>query len=70
MYYGENILTKFPERVVFSLNNNDAESLINNIAVSGLRDNTVYYSDGIRNIYQMKPYVFPSIEQLDQFLSQ
>ena len=61
MYYGENILTKFPERIIFSLGNNDAENLIENVSVSGLRDNTVYFTDGVKNTFQMKPYITPSV---------
>ena len=64
MYFGENVLAKFPERYVFSLNDNDSESLIENISVSSLRDNTVYYSDSIKSTFQMKPYVFPSADTL------
>ncbi len=67
MYYGENILTRFPERIIFSLGGNDADSLIENVSVSGLRENTVYYTDGVRNTFQMKPYVLPSPEQLQAF---
>ena len=42
MYYEENVLTKFPERIIFSLGSNDADNPIENVSVSGLRDNTVY----------------------------
>ncbi|MBQ3330166.1 MAG: DNA translocase FtsK [Ruminococcus sp.] len=69
MYYGENILTKFPERVIFSLGANDADNLIENVSVSGLRDNTVYFTDGVKNTFQMKPYVNPTNEELEQFFS-
>ena len=68
MYYGENILSKFPERIIFSLGNNDAENLIENVSVSGLRNNTVYYSDGIKNTFQLKPYVAPSPEMLKEYI--
>ena len=64
MYFGENTLPKFPERYVFSLNDSDAESLIENISVKSLKHNTVYYSDSIKNTFQVKPYVFPSAEEL------
>ena len=59
MYYGENVLTKFQERIIFSLGGNDADNLIENVSVSGLRDNTVYYTDGVKNTFQMKPYITP-----------
>ena len=68
MYFGENILAKFPERYVFSLNDNDSESLIENISVASLRDNTVYYSDSIKSTFQLKPYTFPSADNLHKFL--
>ncbi len=60
MYYGENILTKFPERIIFSLGSNDADNLIENVSVAGLRDNTVYFTDGVKNTFQMKPYITPA----------
>lgn len=68
MYYGENILSKFPERYVFALNDNDSESLIENISVAALRDNTVYYSDSIKNTCQLKPYAFPSADELHRHI--
>lgn len=64
MYYGENVLTKFPERIIFSLGANDADNLIENVSVAGLRDNTVYYTDGVKNTFQMKPYITPSASEL------
>lgn len=68
MYYGENILPKFPERYVFSLGNSDADTLIDGVSVSSLQDNTVYYTDSIKNTFQLKPYVFPSKEELKKFI--
>lgn len=64
MYYGENILTKFPERIIFSLGGNDADNLIENVSVAGLRDNTVYFTDGVKNTFQMKPYVSPQNDEV------
>lgn len=69
MYYGENILAKFPERIIFSLGGNDADALIENVSVSGLRDNTVYFTDGVKHTFQMKPYILPSGSQLQEFFS-
>ena len=69
MYYGENILTKFPERIIFSLGSNDADNLIENVSVSGLRDNTVYFTDGVKNTFQMKPYITPSESSLKQLFN-
>lgn len=64
MYYGENILTKFPERIIFSLGSNDADNLIENVSVTGLRDNTVYFTDGVKNTFQMKPYITPNASEI------
>ena len=69
MHYGENSLSKFPERIIFSLNDNDADNLVENVSVTGLRDNTVYFTDGVKDTYQMKPYLAPTAAELDQFLS-
>ena len=68
MHYGENSLAKFPERIIFSLNDNDADNLVENVSVTGLRDNTVYFTD-VKDTYQMKPYIAPTATELDQFLS-
>lgn len=69
MHYGENTLAKFPERIIFSLNDNDADNLVENVSVTGLRDNTVYFTDGVKDTYQMKPYIAPTAAELEQFLS-
>jgi hypothetical protein len=68
MYYGENVLSKFPERIVFALSNNDADNLIDGISVSGLRDNTVLYSDGVKSAFQFKPYIMPENSVLKEFI--
>ena len=64
MYYCQNILTKFPERIIFSLSDNDASGLIEGINVSGLRGNTVYYTDGARDKFQVKPYIAPDPDEI------
>ncbi|MCM1006377.1 MAG: hypothetical protein NC485_00320 [Ruminococcus flavefaciens] len=64
MYYGENVLSKFPERIIFSLNSNDADNLVDNVSVTGLKDNTVYYTDGVKNTFQLKPYISPKAHEL------
>ena len=69
MHYGENSLAKFPERIIFSLNDNDADNLVENVSVTGLRDNTVYFTDGVKDTYQMKPYIAPTAMELEHFLS-
>lgn len=69
MYYGENVLTKFPERIIFSLGSNDAENLIENVSVAGLRDNTVYFTDGVKNTFQMKPYITPKANEIKKLFN-
>ena len=69
MYYGQNVLNKFPERIIFSLGSNDADNLIENVSVAGLRENTVYFTDGVKNTFQLKPYITPSIEELEQMIN-
>ena len=68
MYYGENVLSRFPERIIFSLGANDADNLIENVSVAGLRDNTVYYTDGVKNTFQLKPYIAPSPSELKDYI--
>lgn len=68
--YGVHLLmAKFPERIIFSLNDNDADNLVENVSVTGLRDNTVYFTDGVKDTYQMKPYIAPTAMELEHFLS-
>ena len=64
MYFGDNVLSKFPERYIFSLNDNDAGMLADGVSLSGLRNNTVVFTDSVRRTFQMKPYVFPDPEVL------
>jgi len=68
MYYGENILAKFPKRIVYALSNNDADNIIDGVTVSGLRDNTVYFTDGIKSTFQYKPYIVPNSTKLKEFV--
>ena len=64
MRFGENVLAKFPERVIFSLSNNDADNLIDGVSVASLNNNLVYYTDSVRDTFQLKPYISPSHESL------
>lgn len=43
------------------------ESTINKY--HNLRDNTVYFTDGVKDTYQMKPYIAPTAMELEHFLS-
>ena len=62
------VIKKFPERIIFSLSDNDSERLIENVKVADLRDNIVVYTDGIRTTCQMKPYITPTSDELSSFL--
>ena len=67
MYGMEKILSRFPERIIFSLGDNDAFRLIESVSISGLRDNTVYYTDGVKNTFQLKPFIAPKASELEKF---
>lgn len=69
MRFGENVLAKFPERVVFSLSNNDADNLVEGVSVASLNNNLVYYTDGVRDTFQLKPYISPKAEEVLQFFN-
>jgi len=71
MQYGGGgpLLPKFPERIIFSLSNNDADYLIDGVSVSNLKDNIVYFTDGIKSTFQLKPYTMPSPTELERFVS-
>lgn len=70
MHFGMNILNKFRERIVFALSDSDAFNLIDNVNVSTLHDNTVYYTNGATDTFQFKPYVSPAPEQVETFCSE
>ncbi len=69
LYFGNNHLVKFPDRYVFSLNNDDANYLIDGISLSSLPDNIIYYTDSVQNTCQIKPFKFPDAEQLNVFIN-
>ena len=68
--YEKEILKKFPNRIVYSLSDADAEALIPDVTVSGLADNTVYFTDGFQKKFQLKPFVAPTAEELKDFLKE
>lgn len=62
------LIQKFPERLLFSLNDMDAGMLIDHsVTISGLPDNTAYYTDSINTICMVKPFQFPKLEQLQEY---
>lgn len=69
MQYGSQILPKFPERIIFSLNDHDSDSLIDGVSTSSLQNGIVYFSDGAGNTFQFKPYIMPDPEALKTFLN-
>lgn len=72
MYYGENILSKFPKRIIFGLEADDAERLAENVPVKPLRENEnmVYFTDRdkTKNSFLLKPFLPPETEELRKFL--
>lgn len=68
MQYGENTLPKFPERIIFSLGDSDADHLVEGVTVSKMRDNTVYFSDGVKKAFQYKPYSLPDRATIVSYL--
>lgn len=54
---------------MFALGENDAFNLIENVAISSLRDNTVFFTDGVRNTFQVKPFQMMGAQSLDAFLA-
>ena len=49
--------------------NNDAYNLVEDVSVAGLNNNLVYYTDGVRETFQLKPYISPKAEELVQFIN-
>ena len=70
MHYGANTLPKFPERIIFSLGDNDSDHLIEGVTVSRMRDNTVYFSDGVKRAFQYKPYTIPERDKIMSYLKE
>ena len=69
MYFGENTLSKFPERYVFSISDNDAEVLADGVSLAGMKSNTVVYTNSKRKTFQLKPYAFPNLNELQAYLN-
>ena len=42
--------------------------LIDDVSIATLCDNMVYYSDGVKNTCQIKPYVFLTSDELEEYL--
>ncbi len=70
MHYGENILPKFPERIIFALGDNDADHMIDGVTVSRIPGNTVYFTDGVKRPFQFKPFIAPKPEEFLKYLSE
>ena len=67
---GGQLLPKFPERIIFSLGDSDADYLIDGVSTGNLKDNIVYFTDGIKNTFQLKPYVMPPPVELKAFIGE
>lgn len=50
------VLPKFPNRIIFSMNNTDAYRIIPDANTEILRSNMALYSDGVHSTLQFKPY--------------
>ncbi len=62
--YKYTILDKFPNRILFSMNDQDADRIISDVKTSSLKDNMAVYTDGIRDPIQFKPFIIDeNIEQ-------
>lgn len=65
----EDTLKKFPNRIICGLQDNDAQALIPDVTLSGMENNTVYYTDGLRQKFQLKPFIAPGAEELEKLLT-
>ena len=68
MYYSDNILSKIPERIIFALNDTDADNLVDGVSVSRMKDNTVCFTDGVKNTFQFKPFIIKSVDEVRAYL--
>lgn len=74
----ENTLNKFPERIIFSLNDNDAMRLIDGAVLSKMpkdvkhlvliNQDGVKQEDGSVGPYQLKPFIMPEADELVESL--
>ena len=55
--------------MIFSLGDSDADYLVDNVTVANIPKEIVYFTDGIKNTFQLKPYIMPSITELDVFVT-
>lgn len=69
MYFNENLLSKFPERLAFSLRDADCDRLVEGVSVEELPENIVVYTDSTKNTYQVKPFTFPGVDAIDDCLN-
>ena len=65
----EDTLKKFPNRIICGLQDNDAQALIPDVTLGGMENNTVYYTDGLRQKFQLKPFIAPQAEELEKILT-
>ena len=56
--YMYDVISKFNERVIFDLNDNDADRFIPEMKVQTLPDNIAVYTNGINKTYQFKPFTY------------
>ena len=59
------LIQKFPERFLFALNEMDAGLLMDNqVSISNLPNHMMYYTDSINQLCMVKPFQFPTLEEL------
>ena len=56
--YMYDFIPKFTERIIFGINDMDADRLIPESKVQNLPSNIVLYSNGISTTYQFKPFSY------------
>lgn len=66
--YSDNILKHFKRRILFAISDDDALNLIEGVKISGLMQDTVYYTDGYLDKLQCKPFKEPEKDELLNFL--
>jgi hypothetical protein len=55
------VLPKFKNRIIFELNERDADKLIPNVSINGIPKNIAIYTNGIDKTFQFKPYDYSEI---------
>ena len=68
-HFNESLLSKFPERLVFTLKDSDCDRMVEGVSVEDLPENIVVYTDSTKNTYQVKPFAFPGVDELGKCIN-